>query len=78
MRGALIGSGVELKERDFFQEVEQPEVGPVRMAGAPFRMSETRLRQGPAPTLGQHIHDVLLELGYDPDDARILRERGIT
>jgi crotonobetainyl-CoA:carnitine CoA-transferase CaiB-like acyl-CoA transferase len=67
-----------LKERDFFREVEQPEVGPVRMAGAPFRMSETRLRQGPAPTLGQHTHDVLLELGYDPEDARILRERGIT
>jgi crotonobetainyl-CoA:carnitine CoA-transferase CaiB-like acyl-CoA transferase len=48
------------------------------MAGAPFRMTETRLRQGPAPTLGQHTHDVLLELGYDREDARILRERGIT
>ncbi|MHC4479794.1 MAG: CaiB/BaiF CoA transferase family protein, partial [Planctomycetota bacterium] len=67
-----------LKERGFFREVEQPEVGPVRMAGAPFKMSETPLRHGPAPTLGQHTHDVLVELGYEPEDARILRERGIT
>ncbi len=67
-----------LKERGFFREVEQPEVGLVRMAGAPFKMSETPLRQGPAPMLGQHTHDVLLELGYDAEDARILRERGIT
>ena len=76
-----------LKERGFFQEVEQPELraaggsasggGRTQMAGAPFKMSETPLRQEPAPTLGQHTHDVLLELGYDPEDQRVLRERGI-
>ena len=74
----LLLENEHLRERGFFQEVEQPEVGPGRMAGAPFKMSETPLRQGPAPTLGEHTHDALLELGYDPEDARILRERGIT
>ena len=48
------------------------------MTGAPFKMSETPLRQGPAPALGQDTHDALLELGYDAEDAGILRERGIT
>jgi crotonobetainyl-CoA:carnitine CoA-transferase CaiB-like acyl-CoA transferase len=67
-----------LKERRFFREIDQPELGRIPMAGSPFKMSETPLRQGPAPTLAQHTHDVLLELGYEPEDAVILRERGIT
>jgi crotonobetainyl-CoA:carnitine CoA-transferase CaiB-like acyl-CoA transferase len=74
----LLMESEHLKERGFFQQVEQPEVGRTQIAGAPFKMSETPMRQGPAPTLGQHTHDVLLELGYDAEDARILRERGIT
>ena len=67
-----------LKERGFFQEVNQPELGPLPVAGAPFKMSDTPLRCGPAPTLGQHTQEVLLDLGYDAEDAVILRERGIT
>ena len=67
-----------LKERGFFTKVEQPELGALRLAGAPFRMSETPLRSGPAPALGEHTHDVLQELGYEAEDARILRERGVT
>lgn len=67
-----------LREREFFVEVGQPDVGEVRVAGPVFKMSETPLRQGPAPRLGEHTHDVLLDIGYDADDARILRERGIT
>ena len=78
MSPRLLQESEHLKERAFFQEVEQPEVGAVRMAGVPFKRSETPLRQGPAPALGQDTQDVLVELGYDAKDARILRERGIT
>jgi crotonobetainyl-CoA:carnitine CoA-transferase CaiB-like acyl-CoA transferase len=67
-----------LKERAFFQEVEQPGVGQVLVAGAPFWMSETPLRVGPAPALGGDTQEVLAELGYDAEDARVLRERGVT
>ena len=63
---------------DDFREVDQPEIGRTPMAAAPFKMSETPLRITPAPTLSQHTHDVLSEFGYDAEDARILRERGIT
>jgi crotonobetainyl-CoA:carnitine CoA-transferase CaiB-like acyl-CoA transferase len=74
----LLMESEHLKERGFFQEVEQPEVGLVRMAGAPFKMSVTPLRQAVAPTLSEHTYDALSEIGYDAEAARILRERGIT
>ena len=67
-----------LRERGFFCEVDQPELGKVPLPGAPFKMSETPLRCGAAPLLGEHTHEVLLEVGYTPEDAVILRERGIT
>ena len=67
-----------LKERGFFQEVKQPGLGRLPLASAPFRMSETPLRSGPAPLLGEHSPDLLLDLGYSPEETMILRERGIT
>ena len=67
-----------LHERGFFREVEQPEVGRIQMAGPPFKMSETPLRSGPAPVLGEQTMEVLAELGYEAEDARVLRERGVT
>ncbi|MBI1886075.1 MAG: CoA transferase [Chloroflexi bacterium] len=67
-----------LKERGFFQDIDQPELGRITMTGPPFRMSETPGRTGPAPLLDEHGQEVLLELGYDRQDTVILRERGIT
>jgi len=60
-----------LHHRDMIVTVEQPKVGPVTMAGSPFRMSETPgTVHGPAPMLGEHTREVLSEyLGYD--QARI-------
>ena len=77
MRPRLLLEDEHLKERGFFQEVEQPEVGWVATCGAPFKMSATPLRVGPAPALGEHSQEVLAELGYDTEDARVLRERGV-
>jgi crotonobetainyl-CoA:carnitine CoA-transferase CaiB-like acyl-CoA transferase len=67
-----------LGDRDLFQQIDQPEIGPIPIAGAPFKMSETPLRSGPAPRLSEHTHDVLLDLGYSKEDTLILHERGIT
>jgi crotonobetainyl-CoA:carnitine CoA-transferase CaiB-like acyl-CoA transferase len=67
-----------LRERSFFVEVEQPDVGTLQVAGPAFKMSATPLRQEPAPRLSEHTQEVLTDLGYDADDARILRERGVT
>ena len=66
-----------LKERGFFQEIEQPGVGKLPLGGGPFNMSETPLRYGPAPALGADNAEVLAEAGYEAEDRRILRERGV-
>jgi crotonobetainyl-CoA:carnitine CoA-transferase CaiB-like acyl-CoA transferase len=78
MSPRLLLEDEHLKERGFFGEVEQPEVGMIQMAGPPVKMSETPLRSGPAPMLGEQTTEVLAELGYEAEDARILRERGVT
>ena len=48
--------------RDWFEDMEHPEIGAYRTAGAPYRMSKTpwRIRR-PAPTIGQHTKEVLGE-----------------
>ncbi len=40
-------------------------------------MSDTPLRFGPAPALGEQTPELLEAAGYSADDARILRERGV-
>jgi crotonobetainyl-CoA:carnitine CoA-transferase CaiB-like acyl-CoA transferase len=47
-----------LRERGFFAEVDQPGVGTLPFAANLFRMSETPLRTGPAPALGQHTREL--------------------
>jgi crotonobetainyl-CoA:carnitine CoA-transferase CaiB-like acyl-CoA transferase len=67
-----------LRERGFFAEVEHPELGGVPVAAYPFKMSETPLRAGRSPLLGEHSHDELGEVGYEAEDQLVLRERGVT
>jgi crotonobetainyl-CoA:carnitine CoA-transferase CaiB-like acyl-CoA transferase len=66
-----------LRERGFFNEIDQPCAGKLPSAGYVFRMTETPLRCGPAPKLGEQTGEVLAELGYEVKDARNLRERGV-
>ena len=67
-----------LRQRGFFQEIDQPGIGNLPLAGGPFNMSETPLRYGPAPALGADNADVLCDAGYEAEDQLILRERGVT
>ena len=67
-----------LLERGFFVDVEQPGVGKLPLPALPFKMSETPLRQGPAPRLSEHTAAVLSDAGYGTEDQVVLRERGIT
>jgi crotonobetainyl-CoA:carnitine CoA-transferase CaiB-like acyl-CoA transferase len=67
-----------LRERGFFEEAEHPELGRVAVAAHPFKMSETPLRAGRSPLLGEQTYEVLGEVGYEPEDQLVLRERGVT
>ncbi len=63
--GELLASG-HLRARGFFATIDHPVAGPITMPGAPYRFGVTpwELRR-PAPTLGQHNHEVLAPLGFD-------------
>ena len=67
-----------LRERGFFEEVDHPAVGKVPVAAHPFKMSETPLRVGRSPLLGEQTHEVLEGMGYEAEDELVLRERGVT
>jgi crotonobetainyl-CoA:carnitine CoA-transferase CaiB-like acyl-CoA transferase len=71
-------SNAHLRERGFWVEVKEPQAGKLIHTGAPFLMSETPPRRGPAPVLGQHNEEILAEeLGYQKRDLTVLRERGV-
>lgn len=60
-----------------FVDVPAPE-GPVRMVSGPVDFSETCwMPRGPAPELGQHTEEVLLELGFSWDELERLKAEGV-
>ncbi len=65
------------REREMVVEVEQPEIGPVRLLGMPVKFSSapgdpTR----PAPALGEHTEEVLTAAGIDDEKLQALLESG--
>ena len=69
----------QLKDRDYFQTVDQPEVGSIKMPGAPLKFSDSDLDDvGPSPCLGQDNYEILCDrLGYSRDDVDSLKEDGV-
>jgi formyl-CoA transferase len=67
----------QVKEMGYIQTFDHPERGRVETVAAPFRLSAVEARpRGPAPEVGQHTEEVLLELGYTWDEIGALREGG--
>ena len=60
---------------EYFTEVDHPLLGRIKEVGVPIKMSKTpgRVRH-PAPELGQHTEEVLLEFGFSWDQIQALRE----
>lgn len=69
----------QLQTRDFFQEIEHPELdATVTYLGAPFRMTRTPWRSGPRPPLlGEHTAAVLAEVGVMDDELAELHAEGV-
>jgi formyl-CoA transferase/CoA:oxalate CoA-transferase len=69
----------QVKARKAFVEFDHPTVGKVRAVGSPVRLSETPAQmRTPAPTHGQHTHEVLREmLGLDAGEIAKLEAAGV-
>ena len=68
-----------IRHRNMLVTVDQPDIGPVRIAGSPIRLSETPgVVKSPAPLLGEHSAEVLREvLGYAPERIEALKAEGV-
>jgi crotonobetainyl-CoA:carnitine CoA-transferase CaiB-like acyl-CoA transferase len=69
----------QLAFRGFFEEVEHPVNGRARLSTVPMRLSggPGRFHTNAAPTLGQHNHELLTELGLTPAEIADLEAGGI-
>jgi len=64
--------------RQMLMEVEHPVAGRVKMTGINVKLSQTPgALQRPAPTLGQHAHQVLHRLGYQDQAIDQLKIDGV-
>src|SRR4051794_11878812 len=64
-------------EREMVVEMDQPELGAIRLLGLPVKLSRTPGdATRPAPALGEHTADVLGEAGFSEDEVAALLESG--
>ena len=70
---------VQVIANDMMAHYEQPGLGAVDSVGRPFRLSTTRDEEWyrrPAPHLGEHTDEVLLDVGYKEAEIAALRAAG--
>jgi alpha-methylacyl-CoA racemase len=66
-----------VREREMVVEFEQPEIGPVRALGIPLKLGRTPgTIRAPAPALGEHTSEALLEAGFSETDVEGLLASG--
>ena len=70
-------SDPQVLARDMVVELTHPRAGVTRALGLPIKFSSTKgsIRR-PAPLLGEHTREVLVELGYDDGDIAALVKQG--
>lgn len=68
-----------INHRKMLAEMEQPQMGRVKIAGSPIRLSETPGEvYAPAPLLGEHTGEILKNLlNYSAGDISRLKEEGV-
>ncbi|MBI3953616.1 MAG: CoA transferase [Chloroflexi bacterium] len=65
-------------ENEYITELKLPDGKAQKVVGVPVKLSKTPGRpQAPAPEVGQHTNEVLLQLGYSWDDIAKLIEEGV-
>ena len=79
MTNKELAEGEHMRSRQFFAELEHPEVGVRQHAGIPWNFSDTPCKvRRPAPCLGQDSDDVLQRvLGYSADEVAALKDNEV-
>jgi CoA:oxalate CoA-transferase len=69
----------QIRAREMIVTIDQPFIGPMKMYGSPYKMSETpSFPRGYAPFLGEHNREVLSEmLGMDRADIAALYQEDV-
>jgi len=69
----------QFEARNYFVDIDHPELGTLKYPGAPFEMSGTPWEaRSPAPTLSQHNQEVLgARLGHTPEQLAQMRALGV-
>jgi crotonobetainyl-CoA:carnitine CoA-transferase CaiB-like acyl-CoA transferase len=68
----------QLKARSYFETIEDPVLGKIRVPGNPLRLgSDAPAPSRPAPLLGQHNREVLMPLGITEAELENLRTAGV-
>lgn len=68
----------QARENGYVLTVDDPRRGPVKIVGCPIQLSETPATvKCPAPELGQHTEEVLLEIGYTWEQIKELSAKEV-
>ena len=68
-----------IKHRNMLVEIDQPQMGRIKISGSPLHLSETPGEvYAPAPLLGEHTEEILGDLlGYSAEEIAELKEVGV-
>jgi crotonobetainyl-CoA:carnitine CoA-transferase CaiB-like acyl-CoA transferase len=68
----------QLRENDIICSVSHPARGELKMLGLPVKLKKTPGKpQGSSPLLGQHTEEILIKLGYKPEEIVDMEKQGI-
>ena len=63
---------------NFFTDVQYPSGGEMKLVNTPVKFTQNPATiKGPAPQIGQHTEETLLELGYSWEDMVKLKDEGV-
>jgi crotonobetainyl-CoA:carnitine CoA-transferase CaiB-like acyl-CoA transferase len=68
----------QAQANNFYETFNHPVWGPIRLLPAPMKFTETPgTYRTPAPGLGQHTEETLLELGYNQNDISLFKSKKV-